>query len=381
MNSKGCCSLMVVMIFIAGPVRIGQAQMAVTSGVRVNTFYDDREEQTDGFELTFPIGVTYKGESLFFGLESSYSQLNVTPGDSPKTELSGFTDTSLSFSYTWPLPMVVTLGVNANLPTGRTRLTEEEYAAQSLVESDLVVISEFGEGLNISPNVNLIRQFGKSTVGVNAAYIYTGDYDPTQDVPADAVDPGDQLLLSGMLKWQVRRAVSAGALASYTYTFAKHVNDEEQSQEGGIFTLGATVGYIGAALSASGNLQFIGQQKNWELIDGSLQKEAENSNNSRKIRSFLDLTYAVSPSLLFVAQSGVGYDFTSDRQDDARGLPFSGDTLRYSFGLGTQYLLGRRLSLFLLATYNRLHKEHSVALQQDTISEGVAINCEIVYTR
>lgn len=114
------------------------AETSVSLGVRYDTFSDDQSPKGTGTEVTFPVGAIYRQERWFLRIESAYSRASVDPGADVDAEISSFTDTLLAGSYMLPdLPVGVVVGLDVNVPTGKTRLDNTAQKAEAEERHDL----------------------------------------------------------------------------------------------------------------------------------------------------------------------------------------------------------------------------------------------------
>jgi hypothetical protein len=363
-------------------VPLASGETVLSTGVRFNSFRDDRTEETEGTEFTFPVSLMYTRERFSLSLVTAYGRALVNQPDGSEPELSHFTDTLLSAAYTipqLPLGLFCFAGVNVNLPTGKTQLTKTEEYAIVGENNDLFEVESFGEGLNIGVNLSVMRQFGKITVGVNGTYVYKGEYDPTKEIPDDDLDPGDQILVAGVLNWEVSSQIKVSPLVTYSYFSVDKVNGEENFQQGRTITVGSTLRYTRSPIGVTLSVQDSMPQKNKELVAGSLETEPENS-NTNTLSALLDVTYVHSQALALRAVGDIRYYEESERKDKGSGLPYSGKRIRYSFGPGVWYAVNKKISLSALAKYILMNEEKSIYLDQDTTYQGIAANVEAAYT-
>jgi hypothetical protein len=369
----------IAVILSIGVVPSVYGEIVLSTSVLFDSFSDDLAEETDGSEFTVPIGIAYtRGEDFSISIETAYSSAHVNQADGSGSDLSSFTDTLLSVTYTIPgLPFLVTCGVDVNLPTGKEQLSIEEESATP-GEDDLLGVSTFGEGLNLGGNLSAIKEFEKIALGTNVAYVYKGEYDPTKDVEDDDLDPGDQFLVTGILNWKMSSQVTFGTFLLYSYFLTDKVNGRKDFQEGSSVTIGGNVRYTRGPLGITFSLQDTIPQKNRELTEGSLKTEAKNSNNNT-MSAALDVSYTYSSTLIFHAVGDIRYYSESEREDAVSGLPYAGTRARYSFGPGVTYIMRDNLWCYALAKYLLLNEDNDLNIEQDRTYQGVNINVGVTY--
>lgn len=360
------------------------AELEVSAGLRYDTFTDDHEPTTIGYEVTLPFGLNYRWRRLLLTLDTALSSANVFPGDDADAELAGLTDTHLSLSYGLPnLPVGMIAGLDLNLPSGQERLNDAQRAAEIGENHDLFEIDDFGEGFNVELSLGLAKQIGDVSLSLNGAYQFTGEYDPTQDVADDDLDPGDRLRISGLLRWQAVSWLDLDASLSYAHFSSDTLQGAKNFQEGEKYTLGATLHIhtlLRKPVSIVAGLQQTVQGKN-RVLDGEQRfgLESENS-NGREIFGILDLLYHSSPRLTLRLLGDLRYYGESKRTSSATGLPLEGQRARYAFGPGFIYHPSKRLALNGLVKYFVLHQEQDVLWERETTFRGVNLAVGLTYT-
>ena len=155
-------------ILCAGP-HDACGEFALSGGMRCDMFTADLSPDTQGYEITTPLGISWQQQQMLVVLETAYSNANVSV-DGDSSTISGFTDTRLSASYAFPqLPLGVILGLDMNLPTGKATLDEHERKAEIGENGDLFEVDDFGEGLNIGPSIGVVKKFGSLSLGGTGA--------------------------------------------------------------------------------------------------------------------------------------------------------------------------------------------------------------------
>jgi len=368
------CALMLI-----GMGSAAYGDIVVSTGTHINAFRDDLADKTDGTEVTVPFGVSYRRGGLFaLNLETAYSSATVKSGGGTETDISGFTDTLLSASYSLSGESVLlTLGVDVNLPTGKENLNEDEDEALS-GEEDLLTVSGFGEGGNVGLSVSAIKQLGNVTLGANGLYVYKGEYDQTSDVEDDDVDPGDQLLLAWILNWKASEQSLVELSGAYSYSGADAVNGEEDFQEGGIVTLGGSFQHTSDPFTITVSLQEMLQLSDKELIEDELATEDQNS-NSHTLSLACNVNYSASERLRLQALGDVWYTGESERKTEADGVLYTGKRVRYSFGSGVGYTIRENFWGHGLVKYLVINEKPDLAVEEERTLHGVDLNIGVTY--
>lgn len=381
MKTHGYVFLIVffIMTFCStSPLAYGET--TVSTGVRYDTFTNDLSPEGTGTELTIPFGAIYKRDRLLLRLEAAYSRATVNSGADADANISSFSDTLLAGSYTFPdWPVGIIVGVNVNIPTGKEQLRRTEQAVEAGERHDLFEVDDFGEGLNIGLNLGLVKEFGSLNVGLNGAYIFKGQYDPTKDVSNDDFAPGDQALIFAALKWKANSWVEVGSIMTYSHFFPEKTNGQETYQEGGKMALGGHVRVQRQPIEIVVGLQNMVQGKSKEIMGDTLKNESENSNGS-ELFGWIDMIYRVSPKLDLQMLGDIRNYGESDRKNEVTGLRFNGHRFRYAIGPGVTYVVNDHFTWNAVAKYFVMEQERDVLLNQDVTFRGVNISVGVRYT-
>ena len=346
MKRTYCCILMCCVVFMLGLSLQAAAQTFISSSVRYDVFYDDRDPESSGAEITVPLGIAYRQERFSLSLETAYASADVSWSDGTDAKLSGLTDMLLSASYSYVFPrrpIALLFGLDMSLPSGQATLSELERRAEAGESNDLFEVDDFGAGLNIGPSLGLLREFDTVALSIHASYIFNGEYDPTSEIPDDDLDPGDQIFLLGGLDWYAAEKLDFGAFLSYSYFGTDTVNGKENFREGQRLVFGGNVRINTLPVGGVISLQYTLQAKNEVMIEETLQEEADNSNGS-EFFGLAALNYLASPKLTLRLQGDIRYYGESEAEDES-GLSFSGKRIRYAAGPGFNYRLTKQVSL------------------------------------
>ena len=241
--------------------------------------------------------------------------------------------------------------LNLNLPTGTTFLGGTRYLAR--LDSDLVDVPTFGEGLNFGPSVGVNMPLGQTllfnlTLGytVRGAFLREGPTDPLTGLDAQIdVKSGDSGSVSASLTYE--EGPWSGNLALvYSRNGATLTNGLESLRSGERVGVSGQAAYAWSeawisTLSASFNHTERNFVANAPLP--GLSAEARNS-NSNLYRVGLDTLWrsgdlALGPSLSFLYRDANSYD--------PQNLLFLPARERYGAGGTLQYALSERVSLSL----------------------------------
>ena len=130
-------------------------------------------------QLAVPLFVSVPlGERLTFDVGTSYASSKVVSGTTT-SDISGLTDTQVRGNLTLGSDFIV-LTAGFNLPTGKSSVTPEQFAAAGLIGNDFLAfpISNMGTGLAFTGGVAVARPVGDWNVGVGGAVRQSAAYEP-----------------------------------------------------------------------------------------------------------------------------------------------------------------------------------------------------------
>lgn len=174
----------------------------------LKTYYDswrnNQGEKGSQFAEAFALGFDMQGlrpsHSLSIFLDGGAVQGEITRGRS-STSLEVPIDTIATVKYsTFDYAITqgnnagVELGLNFNLPTGKTRLTELELA--SVPNGNVVSKSPLGAGFNVGLEGKYLQQADRLRLYTGAGYTRRGAYDQTRERSDDTVAAGDEYRFS-----------------------------------------------------------------------------------------------------------------------------------------------------------------------------------------
>lgn len=171
------------------------------------------------------------------------------------------------------------------------------------------------------------------SVGLNSAYLFKSEYDPTEDMADDELDPGDQILVVILFKWQVSSRMKLDSFLTYSHFSEDTIDGKKTFQEGDKIAFGGNIQVNPGPLKILTGCQYILQAKNKVLGLETLETEPKNSNGADLFGSF-DVWYGYSPKFSVRVLGDVRFYGKSEREDTEKGIPFAGRRIRYAFGPG-----------------------------------------------
>ncbi len=382
MKSHGHILVALCLIAAVGIGSPAWAETFLSAAIRYDISIDDGSPTTTGYEFTLPVGLAYRGERLSFSAESAFSNAYVEDTDNAEASISSFTDTLLSASYNYPLanhPVALLFGLDANLPTGHERLSEAEESAEWGESGDLFEVDNFGEGFNLSLSAGAMHQYDDTVVAFQGAYVFAGEFDPGSDADDDTLDPGDQMLLLGLLNAQISSWLNVEWMMAYSYFWADKTEDIKTFQQGNQFMLGGNMTIVRGLMTLSTDLQVTFPKVNKEVVDDVWEQEYDNSNGITMSGAVAG-AYTLSDVLTLQLQGDVRFYGASDLQDDDTGLPYSGTRIRYAVAPGMTYLFTNGLSLRGGVELFAMTQEQDMFIEEDLFFRGLNLQLGVLYT-
>jgi hypothetical protein len=221
-----------------------------------------------GQQIYFPLisGIRYNDFAMRVVAGGAYTTFNQDSKTS--SSLGAMLDTKLNLSYEyaqkWPVDVLVALDMN--LPSGTTNLSKNEM--RLIMDPDLISVTTLGEGFNVNPSVMFSRQWGEQWVtGVGFGYNFRGQYDYSYQV--QSYSPGDIFSIVPEVRYYFAEQWMSRLYGNFsTYGKAKS-NDQDFSQQGDFFLIGAGVTHTRKDWAAGLNLFGIIRSKDTLYIQNS----------------------------------------------------------------------------------------------------------------
>lgn len=279
---KEFIGLSVLCFFLTPPV---YSQESGKFGVGVENHYYDWESRSGlkGSQYVMPVNVYYQHNNGFnMGLRSAYIHSeNKSPNRSGTAK--HWSDASLSASYTafQESDFPVRFNLSTNLPTGKATLSGDEKNA--IMDGHLVWQTRLGEGLNITPGVNVAHSFtDNDTVGFGVSHVFRGSFDPTGDIENDKINPGDDTIVALSYAHQNNRAHIETGL-NYQHSGTTKRNNQPYYQKGDLWSANIDAQFaVASNQTIYGGYGYSYRQKDKYINHktGNLEAEQFNSNGS-----------------------------------------------------------------------------------------------------
>jgi hypothetical protein len=189
-----------------------------------------------GSQTYVPLRFWTDYKNFSFQMLSAFAYSKTEPSGAQDHSLSCVVDTKLNFSYTVldKLPFAVLMGLDFNIPTGKTDLKEKKLGV--IMDPDLVSITHFGEGFNINPTISIVKEWEMWAAGIGIGYLWRGEYD--YSTATKDYDPGDIFSLTGEVVYDFTQNWSLKLFGEYAYYGTDEVDDHNYYQEGDFLLMG-----------------------------------------------------------------------------------------------------------------------------------------------
>jgi hypothetical protein len=333
--------------------------------------------------------LTAYGYTHFDGI-SQPSLFFLNPSIKDDRSLTHLLDTKLNLSYEilGKLPVDILLGIDFNLPTGKTDFRARDFAV--IMDTDLVSINNFGEGFNINPTLSLARELGNWVLGISAGYLWRGKYDfgfieetPFFSRRIKDYDPGNIFNSNAEVRYYFSSNWQARLFGNYTrygksdwkqqdiFFFATD-SREIRHQEGELYSLGLGLHHTRKKWDADLSFRGIFREKSkftesqfvfpiGEVI--SFSTEPKNSHGKEWVGDFVlryfldDKTTLQSHFQALLIQKN---DYSSNPSIfSVETNRFVGRREKYSLGFGATRKLGKHFEAELFAKGFLMHDEEA----------------------
>lgn len=268
--------------------------------------------------------------------------------DNFKKSLSSLNDTRLQFSYSFGDGK----GMGTlffNLPTGKRKLTSEEYSL-TIDIADVArkfVVRRYGQGLDIGIDWYAMPQWGNVGLTAGGGYLYRGKYQP---LAADDREYkyGDEIF--GALGLNVSSTPVGGSLGLSVRHYTKDKYDDNEVFQAGIATtLNGSLTYSDAFdLAVGASLLLRGKAKVKSSGDQILSDEAQKSGRNQLLL-FTNAAFPTSEKMRILGR----LEFTNVSANDCSrdSLEFLPKSHYLGLGGGVGYALTEALSASTLVSY------------------------------
>ena len=245
--------------------------LSVESGVQLEYWDDTRD--FSGSQALVPLRIEWSRGDASIGLLTGAVHAALDAPGTPGPSLTHTLDTKLNLSYVveGKLPVDLLVGLDLNLPTGKTDLSAADLAL--ILDPEIASITTFGEGVNINPTLSLGKVWGPWSGGAGFGYTVRRTYDVSSEAGLADYDPGDILSLNALLRREGPRGYVGRVFGKFSRFGKDRLHGADLFREGDYRMVGVGISRAGASWEADVNLRGTFRGKAEILNGGSLSDE------------------------------------------------------------------------------------------------------------
>ncbi len=273
----------------------------------------DSPNNDTGLQYYVPLKVTASYDNISLGLLSGYCYTTHKLPQRKRRSISDILDTKLNLGYeiTNKLPVDILLGLDLNLPTGRTNLKDEDVIL--IMDPDLVSITSLGEGFNVNPTISIAKEWNNWMFGLGLGYVFRGEYDFSKSL--QDYNPGDIFSFTTQIHYFPTENWHFKLFTNFTTYGKDELKDKDFYDDGNYFQIGLGSKYSAERFDIQGVFQFIyrGKSKFFDYLKNGLQKEGDNSHGNEWIGQlrgnyYLDDKTSINSTLLLLLITSNDYE-------------------------------------------------------------------------
>ncbi|MHB8783755.1 MAG: hypothetical protein ACYDAX_10125 [Desulfobacteria bacterium] len=285
------------------------AGLSVESGVQQEYWEDTRD--SSGSQTLVPLRIEWTRGDATIGLLTGAVHASVDIPGAGDLSLTHTLDTKLNLSYIvqGKLPADLLIGMDVNLPTGKTDLSSADLAL--ILDPEIATVTTFGEGVNLNPTLSIAKEWGPWSAGAGVGYNVRRRYDVSTEAGLTDYDPGDILSLNVLLQRECPRGYVGRVFGKFSRFGKDRLRGADLFREGDYRMAGVGISRTGKAWEADVNLRGTFRGKAEILSGGSLVTEPGRSRGDEwsaeaSVRHALRKDVSLSGSIrgLIVAKNG-----------------------------------------------------------------------------
>jgi hypothetical protein len=298
-----------------------------------------------GSQSFIPLKISTRIQDFSFSVLTGYADTHNDPDAKESRSLSNMLDTKINTSYeiTGKLPVDILIGLDFNLPTGKTDLKQKNLSV--IMDPDLVSITNFGEGFNINPSLTIAKEWDKLVAGIGFGYVWRGEYDYSEN--ARNYDPGDIFITTAEVRYYFLPEWNARIFGNYVIYTKDQIKDNNFYKEGDLILGG--LGIYTDRSNWNGGLTFRTIFRNKSKFPDASGELSTEDNNSHGTEYTGDLFFRYMVSDKFILNSSLqGLLITANDYSENSSF-FVGQREKYTLGVGGTMLFNRNIqaNLFL----------------------------------
>ena len=346
------------------------AELSVESGVQQEYWEDTRG--SSGSQTLVPLRIEWNKGDATIGLLTGAVHATVdTPGTADRS-LTHTLDTKLNLSYVLQgkLPVDLLIGMDLNLPTGKTDLSAADLAL--ILDPEIATITTFGEGVNLNPTLSLAKEWGPWSAGAGIGYNFRRTYDVSTEAGLTDYDPGDIFSLNALVQREFSQGYAGRVFGKFSRFGKDRLRGADLFREGDYRMAGIGMSRAGETWEADVNLRGTFRGKAEILSGGSLVTEPERSRGDEwsaeaSVRHALRKDVSLSGSVRGLIVAKNGYSGGASRHNGSK------EKIALSVGCDRRFASGMAVGVSLKGF---LMSEETQAVPQpreERTSRGIAL--------
>ena len=301
----------------------------------------DSPNREKGLQYYLPMKLQVEYGNFEAGVLTGWCYTSYDPVGDDRRSMADLLDTKLNFGYALldKLPFDLMFGLDFNLPTGRTKLSDEDLYL--MMDPDLVSITSFGEGFNVNPTISLSKEWGDWMLGVGLGYIYRGEYDYGHSF--HDYDPGDIYTITTQIMYFFQESWRFRAFTNFSIYETDELDNDDFYEEGDYFQWGLAAMYYRPEYDVELSVQNVlrGKSEFSETGTGHISKESDNSHGDEWITS---LRANYRPNDLTAFKFFVTYLYIDENDYPESSIYYIGKREKISFGASVVKMIIPHLS-------------------------------------
>ena len=347
--------VLLTIFVLAGMLPVALYAKDITCSAGFNYYYWESTKREKGQQFYTPISIEATLKDFTFRVLAGYmyNYYDAQGRDSHDTD--DILDTKVNLSYYAEdiVGIDVLLGLDFNIPTGRTNLSDEDIDA--LMDPDLVPITTWGEGFDVNPTITFVKSWEKIVVGVSGGFLWRDEYDYSKEF--EDYDPGDIWRVTAEFRYYPTDSWLLRLYSAYTWYEEDEVDGDDFYEPGDLLEFGAGIVYERAPWRFSMAFSSYFRDKDrMETAAGNIRNEDHNSYGDEfllrnSLRYSISEKQSVFGLLNFMRIEPNGYS----HEDKF----YRGRRQKAEAGLGWQWKFARDYRFQLISSLYLLHDEET----------------------
>jgi len=281
----------------------GAAEIKIRTSTGFHLDWWDSPNNEKGLQYYIPVKIEANYDELSMGILTGYAYTTRDLPGQDRRSISDILDTKLNLGYsiTDLLPVDILVGLDFNLPTGRTDLKDKDLSL--IMDPDLVAITSLGEGFNINPTISFAKQWNDWLFGIGFGYVFRGEYDYSKSM--HDYDPGNIFSFVTQVHYIPSENWHFKLFTNFTTYGKDEIKGDSFYKEGDYFQVGAGCKYTRSFWDIEGTVEAIIRGKSKFKEKQRFKKENDNSHGDEWIgrvkgHYYLNPKTTISSALAFL---------------------------------------------------------------------------------